>query len=411
VSAAAPPPIAGLSAAHVPATRLSGGVAGARSGLLALVLKSVALTLLTGGLYSFWARTRLRRWIWSSIRLGDAAFEYAGDPLEKAAGFAIAAVMVAFWFGAAMMLLVFLSVDLAHALEPGLAAGFVLLLPVYWIAQYRGRRYLMAHTRWRGIAFSLMPGALGYAGRAALWSALAVASLGLLVPLRRHRLFRYMAERARYGDARLRLECDARALLRPWLPVLALGWGAAGAVMLAAWRDAADPLVLLAVLGPLLLVAWANWRTASTRILLSGLGLEMGRTRRARLRVAPRLGRVLRIQLLGWLAIAAILAAIAPFASGLVVALAEDGQRAAAVWDLDLTGIEIAAGLLLFYALAFVLRGGLRLAFVTWPLIAHVAETAEASGAPALARVRAAPAARMADADGFANLFDMGAGI
>jgi uncharacterized membrane protein YjgN (DUF898 family) len=393
--------------AELPATRLRGGFSGGRAELLSLVLRTVALTLLTLGIYSFWARTRLRRWIWSSIRMGDAPLEYVGEPQEKAAGFALAAVMVAFWFGPVVMLLAFASVQWAHTPEYGLTAGFAALLPVYWFAQYRGRRYLLTHTRWRGLSFSLAPGAWGYTMRAVLWSLLALLSFGLLVPLRRHRLFRYVAERASYGDGRFRSVAGARDLWRPWIPALLSLWAVAAVVVYAGANEEPEALWLLLGAGPVALLAWINWRVASTRHLVSGL--RWGRT--AALSIAPRTGRVVRLQALGWVVVVAILAALAPFASGLVYALALDGQQVALGLDLDLSGIEIAVGVLVFYALLFVLRAGLRTAFVTWPVIAHVGETATLDGAQDLATARPGVRRAMVDADGFANLFDMGAGI
>jgi uncharacterized membrane protein YjgN (DUF898 family) len=391
----------------LPATRLRGSVVGSRTELLSLVLRTIGLTLVTLGFYSFWARTRLRRWIWSSVRIGGVPLEYAGEPQEKAAGFALAGVMVAFWFGGVVMLLAFASVNLTHAPEPGLLTGFAALAPVYWFAQYRGRRYLLDHTRWRGLSFSLAPGAWGYAGRAVIWSALAVLSLGVLVPLRRHRLFRYVARRAAYGDGRFLPAAGSRGLWRPWLPALLTIWAIAGIVAFASATDRPEALLPLVVVLPLALWAWIDWRVRSFRVLASGL--RWGEA--AALRVAPRTGRVIRIQGLGWLIVLATLAGLAPFASGFVLALARDGQEAASSLDLDLSGLEVAAGILVFYVLFFVLRGGLRTVFVTWPLIAHVLETAEVAGAHELSSARPGARSAMADADGFANLFDMGAGI
>ncbi|MEM8592624.1 MAG: DUF898 family protein, partial [Pseudomonadota bacterium] len=43
---------------------------GRRRRLFGLALWTGFLTVLTLGLYRFWARTRLRRWYWSAIRPG-----------------------------------------------------------------------------------------------------------------------------------------------------------------------------------------------------------------------------------------------------------------------------------------------------------------------------------------------------
>ena len=76
---------------------LETAVKGARIDLLGLVLKTGSLMVVTLGLYSFWARTRLRRWLWSSVRPGGMPLEYTGQPLEKLIGFFVAAVLLVFY--------------------------------------------------------------------------------------------------------------------------------------------------------------------------------------------------------------------------------------------------------------------------------------------------------------------------
>jgi uncharacterized membrane protein YjgN (DUF898 family) len=51
-------------------THLYGAFLSENSKLFWLVTWTGALTIVTLGIYRFWARTRLRRYIWSSIRAG-----------------------------------------------------------------------------------------------------------------------------------------------------------------------------------------------------------------------------------------------------------------------------------------------------------------------------------------------------
>ncbi|MGB0797738.1 MAG: DUF898 family protein, partial [Planktomarina sp.] len=64
-----------------------------------LAIKTTLLTVITLGVYRFWARTRIRRYIWSAIRPGGDEFEYTGTGLEKFLGFLLAVVILAVYLG------------------------------------------------------------------------------------------------------------------------------------------------------------------------------------------------------------------------------------------------------------------------------------------------------------------------
>ncbi|TFL17490.1 DUF898 family protein [Jannaschia formosa] len=386
--------------------RMGAEVLGSRGALFSLVFRTTGLTVLTLGVYSFWARTRVRRWLWSALRVGGSPFEYVGQPLEKLMGFVIAAVIVAVYLGLIVMVLIFVSLNLFESPGPGTAAAFALLLPVYWFAQYRGMRYLLNHTRWRGIAFSMKPGAWRYTGLALLWTLLSILSLGLLWPVRQQRLWRFRARRSFYGDDHFRLTLPARRLIPPFLPALAGIWGLVATTYIVGGMEREDHAWLYLLFGPLAFFGWVHWKVVSFRLLASSLVFASG----AGLTVQPRTGRVIGIHLGGWLAVCAVLIAAAfgaAMAFGFLAVSAlpqlEDIENLDPAWF-------VAFGLL-FYLTFFLGRGALRLVFVTYPLIRHVGDTLQLRGAAEVNAVRKGESAHMHDADGFANLFDMGSGI
>ena len=371
--------------------------------LLPSVLGWAGMTLASAGLYSFWMRTRLRRRLWSSVRLGGLPFEYDGTPSEKMAGLAIAAAVIGVWLGLVTMVLIWVSLHLFLDPTPGAAVSVGLLMPVYFAARYRGLRYLTSRTRWRGIRFWMEPGWWGYGWRATLWTLATAATAGLLLPLRARALWRYRAERAHWGNAAFDYEPPGiGSLYVVFLPfvvvVIALGLGAAAESI----PGILFPLALLPF-------AWAWWRLRAFNLLASGL-----RLRRARLTVAARFWPVVRVHLLGWLAIGVILLTLL-FAFGVLgAATVPDIARIAVEEGNPLEGLPayaVAAIVVLAYGAVFILRGALSIVFVAWPLIRHAASTAVVSDAGALDGVRHGEGARMADADGFANLFDFGGGI
>jgi uncharacterized membrane protein YjgN (DUF898 family) len=176
---------------------------GKRGALFWLALKTGFFTILTLGFYRFWMKTRLRRWYWSSIRPGGHPMEYVGDPIEKLLGFFIAVVILTFYIGIVNLLLMFVSFSVFSSSWVGYLASFAGVVPLWFYANYRARRYVLARTRWRGVRFGLEKGAWGYAGRALWYWTLTFATLGVLWPRMTFLLEKYRTDRTYFGSARL----------------------------------------------------------------------------------------------------------------------------------------------------------------------------------------------------------------
>ena len=185
---------------------LDGEFIGLRGRVFSLALKTGLFTVLTLGLYRFWMKTRLRRWYWSSVRVGGVPGEYVGDPLERLLGFLIAVAFLAFYIGIVNLILMFLSFSLFQGNVAAYALSFVGVIPLWFYASYRARRYVLARTRWRGIRFGLEPGAWGYAWRALTHWAITILTVGLLWPRMTFWLEKYRTDRTWYGDIKLEQE-------------------------------------------------------------------------------------------------------------------------------------------------------------------------------------------------------------
>ena len=80
--------------------------------IFGLSLKVAFLTLLTLGIYRFWGKSRIRRYIWSSAELDGDRFEYTGTGLEKFLGFLMAVVFLAVYLGIVQISLTFFGFSL-----------------------------------------------------------------------------------------------------------------------------------------------------------------------------------------------------------------------------------------------------------------------------------------------------------
>lgn len=191
-----------------------------RQGLFALSLINFLLGLLTLTLYRFWAKTNVRRHIWSCVHINGQPLEYTGRGIELFLG----ALIVFLVFALPAVILV-VAVSLIYGPQHPAIAGvqglLFLLVAVLWgAAVYRARRYQLSRTLWRGIrgtmAGSSMVYSLLYFG-----SLLARAvTLGWATPVMNLNLQERMIGEMRFGDRQFRF----RGRAGPLYPAYAICW-------------------------------------------------------------------------------------------------------------------------------------------------------------------------------------------
>ena len=117
-----------------------------------IAFPNLLLTIVTLGIYRFWATTRERQYLWSHSRFVDERLEWTGTGKELFIGFVLVLALFA--------LPVFLIQMVAQSLiargheGAGAALGLVPLLLIFYLtglARFRALRYRLSRTRWRGI--------------------------------------------------------------------------------------------------------------------------------------------------------------------------------------------------------------------------------------------------------------------
>lgn len=188
-----------------------------------LLLVNSALTLITIGIYRFWARTRIRRFMWHHVRIMGDPLEYTGTGAELFLGFLIV-LAVLFPLGLVYSAIAGLVMPDQVWLEVGLEAGYyAVIIGLIHIGLYRMWRYRLSRTVWRGIRFSLQGSTWSYLKLALLWDVLWILSLGFLMPWREATLWRYQIQHTRFGQQAFRFHGTPQGLLRPWLMVWLTG--------------------------------------------------------------------------------------------------------------------------------------------------------------------------------------------
>lgn len=258
----------------------------------AIAFPNLLLTIVTLGVYRFWAKTRERRYLWSRTQFIDERLEWTGTGLELFFGFVL--VMVLF-FGPYFALSLILN-RLIFDNDPGLAVLLflaVILITFYLagVALFRALRYRLGRTYWHGIR-----GGSDCRGWAYGWSyvwkwAVGYLVFGLLVPWAMVQLWNERWNKMSFGPYRFRAQGEAGDLLKRYLLFYAAPFLLFAAVLVVsliiagAGFSGADPEALsaggliafalfffgfYALIGCIALLYYAKY----FRVAISGLSLE-----------------------------------------------------------------------------------------------------------------------------------------
>jgi uncharacterized membrane protein YjgN (DUF898 family) len=184
-----------------------------------LRLLNTVLTVATAGIYWPWARTRMRKLVWSSIKLDGDSLEYTGQVSELIAGFVIALALFMCAGSAVPLLLLWLIAPSSATAAAVLLCGSIGLFYVSFapFEQFYARRYLLTRTRWRGIGASQDAKLTDWMKRHIGWSLLNVLTLGLAVPWTSAARYNYRAQHTRFGAEPVTASAKGKALLAAWL--------------------------------------------------------------------------------------------------------------------------------------------------------------------------------------------------
>jgi uncharacterized membrane protein YjgN (DUF898 family) len=175
---------------------------------------NLALTIITLGIYSAWAKVRKRRYFYSHTRIDGEGFEYRANPIAILKGRLIAVGLFAIFYAA------------THY-APVMILPFYLVLLVVgpWLV-VRSLAFNAYNTAWRnvrlrfsGTYWTCMKLVLGY-------GLLTVVTLGLAFPFLKRRLVQFAVDEHSYGATGFTLSEDfKKRFLRPYIVVYAVGVG------------------------------------------------------------------------------------------------------------------------------------------------------------------------------------------
>jgi uncharacterized membrane protein YjgN (DUF898 family) len=338
------------------------------------------LGLLTLGIYRFWGKTRLRRYLWGRVAFLGDRLEYSGTAKELLIGFVVALAILAPLIGG------FLAVELTFEDDLKIIAAkeLVQLLVILFLIQlaiYRARRYRLTRTQWRGIRAGQTGSAFKYGFLAFGWMIVVLLTLGLAYPVYRTRLQRYRTENTWFGDRALEFHGQSAELFGPWV----LTW-----------------LLFLPSFG----LSYAWYRAKEFRYFVSRTGYGALRFQSGLSAVS-----VFLIYLAYYIAVSAVIGTVSGLATGLMPALSSaymdmaSGNTEAMIAN-DLT---VNLTLIAFIALVVVLFGLVRILFYVHPFFRVVCQTLTVIGEEDYAAIAQNQQAMPGRGEGFADTLDVGA--
>lgn len=171
---------------------------------------NLALTILTLGIYSAWAKVRRLQYFYRNTTLAGSSFDYHGNPLAILKGRVIAVV-----------LLVTYNIAGSFSMALGLAVLAALLAVAPWLIQ-RSISFRLVNSSYRGLRFRFA-GAMGGAYQAfLLWPILGYVTLGLLIPQAHREIKHYQHNNGRFGNSSFRFSATGGPFYRIYLKALGM---------------------------------------------------------------------------------------------------------------------------------------------------------------------------------------------
>lgn len=194
---------------------------GSGAALLGIHVVNVLLTLLTLGVYFFWAKVKVRAYLLSQTELEDDRFAYHGTGREMLVGFLKALVLFFIPITLLNMLPELLGAPV-NVRAGAIMAGYLLASFFVPMAMIGARRYRLSRTSWRGIRFSLRARTWDFV-RLWSWSTVLIAlTLGLYYPVYITRRQDFMTRHMWFGSQRFGFDGRRAYLFWPFVGMLVL---------------------------------------------------------------------------------------------------------------------------------------------------------------------------------------------
>ncbi len=195
---------------------------GSGGALFGIQIVNILLTIITFGIYRFWGKVKVRKYLYSQTELMADRFAYHGTGKELFVGWLKAMGLIAAVYGLIFGLTIFV-----HPFFNFILAPFIIFIMVP-LAMMGAWRYRLSRTSWHGIRFSFRGSfktALGlYAGGLLL----TIITLGIYYPVFHAKMRSFWANNSYFGNTPFQYDGNGKDLfgkfiLAVFLSVITLG--------------------------------------------------------------------------------------------------------------------------------------------------------------------------------------------
>ncbi|WP_324805767.1 YjgN family protein [Sphingomonas sp. LY29] len=187
---------------------------------LPIAATNVLLTIVTLGIYRFWATARQRRYLWSRTEVIGDRLEWSGTGKEMFVGFLIVMAILLPFFLFVQFLFPALIARGKETAAVGIFSLFYMgLIYLGGFARFRALRYRLSRTWWRGIRGGSDEPGWNYGGEYLGRMALTLMTLFIVWPWAATRLWNGRWNHMSFGPLAFRTNLDADGLKRRWAAV------------------------------------------------------------------------------------------------------------------------------------------------------------------------------------------------
>lgn len=199
---------------------------GKTESIVGIWFKNLFFLIITFSIYRPWARTRMRRYVYSRFSLLGERFNYSGTGGEL---FKASLAVYSLLFISLLMLdlakaaiIISLASEVVEADEMNgaqVAVGgvftlvsYVTFLYLFYFGQYSGKRYRFSRTKWRGVRGAVIGSAHHYASAGVGYMLLNLVTIGLIKPRNDMRLRKKLVDDMRFGKQACAFNADPAVL-------------------------------------------------------------------------------------------------------------------------------------------------------------------------------------------------------